>query len=110
MVTLAICVTNLLLLTFTQAAHLHSHSDLQCNHVHPKPNDVSKVLSIVTMLWTPPQQKTHLFNSPQKAGINSHDFYILIIFSCIVVKWMFVLSDSDQKSQLLYFNVNNPFY
>lgn len=50
MVTLAICVTNLLLLTFTQAAHLHSHSDLQCNHVHPKPNDVSKVLSIVTML------------------------------------------------------------
>lgn len=40
MVTLAICVTNLLLLTFTQAAHLHSHSDLQCNHVHPKPDDI----------------------------------------------------------------------
>jgi hypothetical protein len=41
MMILAMSVTNVFLLSFAQAANLHSHSDSQCNHVHPKPNDVS---------------------------------------------------------------------
>ena len=39
----AFSLTYLLLLTFADAASLHHHSGSHCNHVHPKPNDVSNL-------------------------------------------------------------------
>lgn len=38
-------ITSLLMLklSFAQAASLHQHSGLHCNHVHPKPDDVSNI-------------------------------------------------------------------
>lgn len=45
MTILVMSITNVFLLSFAQAASLHSHLDSQCNHVHPKPNDVSIIFS-----------------------------------------------------------------
>ena len=44
MVMLAFALTYLLQPTHTHASILHSHTGSHCNHVHPKPEDVSKAL------------------------------------------------------------------
>lgn len=83
----ALSVTNFLLLqlTFAQAASLHSNHGLQCNHVHPKPNDVSK-LSLLTPALNKilkPNPMVWLTNCCNSLNFATHK--ALCLYDCVLI-------------------------